>query len=258
MKRIYIFDVDNTIFSGRHQQIFPQTLQLLKAIKENKDYLLGYATGRGPAKMGIFNDIKYLFDFEITVNGSLMTSKNKLIYEVRIDQADVEHVVKDSLKKGIAVGMVGYHHEAITCMNDDVEYALKGYTEQRPIIDPKYYLKHPVYQLWMFDKNQEKLLEIIKSYPKFKPFLWHYGGIDLIYPEISKAVAIKKLKVLYPAYQVIAVGDGHNDIDMLKAADIGVAMGNTGFEELKKAADYVTPRIEEDKLFDFFKQHNLI
>ena len=37
---------------------------------------------------------------------------------------------------------------------------------------------------------------------------------------------------------VLAFGDGENDIEMLQYAGVGVAMGNAG-EEVKRAADYV-------------------
>ena len=42
--------------------------------------------------------------------------------------------------------------------------------------------------------------------------------------------------------EVIAFGDGANDLDMLEAAAIGVAMGN-GDKTLKQHADYITAPI---------------
>ena len=43
----------------------------------------------------------------------------------------------------------------------------------------------------------------------------------------------------------IAIGDGHNDISMLQAAGVGIAMGNAS-ESVRHAADYVTTSNEED------------
>jgi hydroxymethylpyrimidine pyrophosphatase-like HAD family hydrolase len=48
--------------------------------------------------------------------------------------------------------------------------------------------------------------------------------------------------------QAAAFGDNGNDASMLKAAGIGVAMGNSD-ETCRQAADYVTARIEEDGLY---------
>ena len=45
--------------------------------------------------------------------------------------------------------------------------------------------------------------------------------------------------------ETMACGDSENDIDILKAAKIGVAMGNAS-EETKAAADYITLSNEED------------
>jgi hydroxymethylpyrimidine pyrophosphatase-like HAD family hydrolase len=39
--------------------------------------------------------------------------------------------------------------------------------------------------------------------------------------------------------EIVAIGDNHNDIGMLRFAGLGVAMGNA-HDEVKAAADYVT------------------
>ena len=45
--------------------------------------------------------------------------------------------------------------------------------------------------------------------------------------------------------EVVAIGDGHNDIGMIQFAGLGVAMGNA-HEEVKSEADYVTGSNAED------------
>jgi len=44
--------------------------------------------------------------------------------------------------------------------------------------------------------------------------------------------------------EIIAFGDGENDIEMLSFAGIGVCMGN-GVEGAKKTADYITADIDD-------------
>lgn len=41
----------------------------------------------------------------------------------------------------------------------------------------------------------------------------------------------------------MAFGDGQNDIEMLRHAGIGVAMGNAA-DEVKRSADYVTTGVD--------------
>ncbi len=57
--------------------------------------------------------------------------------------------------------------------------------------------------------------------------------------------AIKILHV-HPE-EIVAVGDGENDIPMILAAGMGVAMGNAA-EGLKSVADYIAPSVEDDGL----------
>jgi Cof subfamily protein (haloacid dehalogenase superfamily) len=45
--------------------------------------------------------------------------------------------------------------------------------------------------------------------------------------------------------QVLAFGDGSNDITMLKEAGIGVCMEN-GLDSVKAVADYITDSCDED------------
>ena len=51
----------------------------------------------------------------------------------------------------------------------------------------------------------------------------------------------------------MAFGDGENDIEMLKFAGIGVAMGNA-CEELKAEADYVTLTCDENGVSEGIKK----
>lgn len=58
--------------------------------------------------------------------------------------------------------------------------------------------------------------------------------------------------------EMVAVGDGYNDLSMIQFAGLGVAMGNAQ-EPVKKAADYITLSNEEDGVAavvnKFFTKH---
>jgi Cof subfamily protein (haloacid dehalogenase superfamily) len=73
--------------------------------------------------------------------------------------------------------------------------------------------------------------------------------INIIDPEVSKGEALKALASFLgvPIKQVIAVGDGLNDIPLLEAAGLAVAMGNA-FPEVKEVADYVTLDVDHHGL----------
>jgi len=69
--------------------------------------------------------------------------------------------------------------------------------------------------------------------------------VNILHPQVSKGAAVKKIMTDYgylPA-EVIAIGDGLNDISMLEAVGASVAMGNA-FDEVKKVANYITETVD--------------
>ena len=70
--------------------------------------------------------------------------------------------------------------------------------------------------------------------------------INILNRDASKGQALKELMSFWghlPA-EVIAIGDGLNDIPLLEEAGVSVAMGNA-FPEVKQIADYITLDIEQ-------------
>lgn len=65
--------------------------------------------------------------------------------------------------------------------------------------------------------------------------------IEFLHPKVSKGSALGVIAAnlgIQPE-EVVAIGDNHNDIGMLRFAGLGIAMGNA-HDEVKAAADYVT------------------
>ncbi len=73
------------------------------------------------------------------------------------------------------------------------------------------------------------------------------SAIEVLPPNSSKGAGVDSLLTdLRVDWQhVLAIGDGENDIEMLQAAGIGVAMGNAN-DLVKGAADYVVASHHED------------
>ena len=73
--------------------------------------------------------------------------------------------------------------------------------------------------------------------------------INIIDPEVSKGTALKALAshLGVQVSEVIAIGDGTNDISLLSAAGLAVAMGNAP-DEVKEVADHVTLDVDHSGL----------
>lgn len=73
------------------------------------------------------------------------------------------------------------------------------------------------------------------------------NNLEINAPGVNKGVGLLKLGELLGIArdEIMACGDGNNDLDMINAVGLGVAMGNA-ISEIKDAADYVTGSNEED------------
>ncbi|WP_286151812.1 HAD family hydrolase [Sporofaciens musculi] len=76
---------------------------------------------------------------------------------------------------------------------------------------------------------------------------------------ITKAEAIRQILKMRECGRedTVAIGDGDNDIEMIRFAGTGVAMGN-GSPWAKEIADYVTAPIKEDGLWKAFRHLGLV
>ena len=83
--------------------------------------------------------------------------------------------------------------------------------------------------------------------------------MDIIPADGGKGNAIERILERYGLSRedAIAFGDGDNDIDMLRYAHIGVAMGNAG-EHVKTHADYVTACVDDDGIYKALKVYGLL
>ena len=71
--------------------------------------------------------------------------------------------------------------------------------------------------------------------------------LELVPNDIDKARSLEKLlkELNLTADEMIAIGDGFNDVSMIKYAGLGVAMANAQ-DAVKRVADYISLSNEED------------
>ncbi len=81
-------------------------------------------------------------------------------------------------------------------------------------------------------------------------------AIHLQPPGVSKGAAMRELAVEMgiPTSEILAIGDSENDIEMLEAAGVGVAVANAT-PATRMAADVVTSRPHGDGFVEAVKMH---
>lgn len=101
----------------------------------------------------------------------------------------------------------------------------------------------------LFDDNE---IDVLVMQDSFVDSRW----LEIFGERVSKYNAIKILMDLenISNEDVIAFGDGRNDIDMIKNTGIGVAMGNA-LDDVKDVSDYVTLSHNEDGVVYFLRKY---
>ena len=82
--------------------------------------------------------------------------------------------------------------------------------------------------------------------------------LEFFHGEVSKAAALSKLGELLhiPREEMIAMGDGANDLELIAYAGLGIAMGNAT-EAVKKKAPAVTKTNDEDGVAEAIRKYLL-
>ena len=94
-------------------------------------------------------------------------------------------------------------------------------------------------------KAEQELLDMVGD--KMDVFRSAPFFLELVPKGIDKAQSLRRLlaKINLTPADMIAFGDGYNDLSMLKLAGMGVAMANAA-PEVRADADYITLSNEED------------
>lgn len=104
-----------------------------------------------------------------------------------------------------------------------------------------------------FIGSEEEVRRVNARFPQLKmPLFAGRQGADVMEAGCSKADGLRRLARWFGEKEdlsdTVAFGDSMNDLEVVKEAGTGVAMGNAA-KELKEIADYVAPPVSEDGIY---------
>lgn len=257
--RLIALDLDGTLLDDR-KQISRRSLRALRAAAD-QGVLLVPATGRTVA--GIPTELLALpgVQYAITANGARVMdlTENRALSEDYIPR-DLALQVYDLLTQyeclvDLFQDGQGYTTEANAAQADRyVPENLRAYVlnSRLRLPDLRAFIagqERGLEKLTLFFLSEEERqkawaevaalgLEVVSSLPL---------NMEISAAGVTKGSGLRALaKALsLPAEALMACGDGGNDIPMITAAGLGVAMGNA-FPEVKAAADFITRTNNED------------
>ena len=254
--RAIALDLDGTL-TNHDKVVTPRTRQAL-LLAESKGAIIILASGRptyGIVPVAECLELEKRGGYILSYNGgNIVNAKTgEKLFSQFLPDAVIPILYKYAKEKNHA--LLGYAgNEIITEMPDDPYVKEESRINKMNIRKVDNLLEalepHPTKLLMTGDptdmiKAEEELVEILGE--KMDIFRSAPFFLELVPKGIDKAQSLLRLlsKINLTPADLMAFGDGYNDLSMLKLAGVGVAMANAA-PEVRADADYVTLSNEED------------
>ena len=254
-------DLDGTLLNSE-KQLTAYTREVLKKAIE-QEVAVVVATGRPfsgvPDELKHFPGIRYA----LTANGAriLDMQKQKVVYENLLSVESSEKVI-DILRKHHAiheffVDGVGYMDEDglrnVYAYFEDPHMAEYLQSTRIPVKDVKEKLQtmkcevDKLQGIFRNQKDKEEALEELNTLSGIVVTAAMDNNLEINKEGTNKGLGLLQLgkSLGISREEIMACGDGGNDVEMLKEVGFAVAMAN-GSDPVKKAADFVTVSNDED------------
>lgn len=252
------FDIDGTLMSFKTHRVSNSTQKAIDILKEKGIYVI-LATGRSIQSL---EHVKFLdFDGYVTFNGAFCLSKQgKVLHKQAIDTQDIQNVVEYAKKKPLSFSFM---YEDDILINDVTKEVAGMYAHLNlPVPDPvdlDNAILDGVLQTNVFLPPQEEPEFMEKVMPNCDSSRWTPLFADVNPKGMSKRIGVETFCKHFniDIKNTMAFGDGGNDLQMIQAVEMGVAMGNAN-PELKDVADYVTDSVDEDGIWNALTHFKVI
>lgn len=256
--KVLVLDIDGTLMNSE-KKITEKTKVALRAAQE-AGVTIVLASGRPtPGIVPIAKEIGldeyggYILSF----NGAIVTNfkTGEIVFETVLPHDKIQELYDASQTYGVSI--VSYKDGGIvTEIEDDKYVEIEARINNMPVVKVDCFvdaLTEPVTKCLMLGDGDylEKvevevnnqfgdLLNIYRSEPYF---------LEIMPQNVDKAYSLERLlaHLNLSRDEMVACGDGFNDLSMVRYAGMGVAMGNAQ-QVVKEEADFVTASNDEDGL----------
>lgn len=254
--RLIALDVDGTIVDNLNE-MSEAVRESIRALRDSGIEIV-ISTGRAiPGVLNTTGKLGFTDGYAVASNGAIVFAYDpvEILHAVTFDASDAVRRVME------------YVPEAIVA----VEEIGVGFRVNRPfpegevsgqfiVEDVESLIAEPVTRVVIrsTDHTAEEFSAIVDDLglTGTNYFIGYSAWLDLAPDGVSKASGLEFIcnQLDIATADVLAVGDGNNDLEMLEWAGRGVAMGHAP-EALKKVADAVTAPIEEDGLLEELRRY---
>ncbi|MEG9224550.1 HAD family hydrolase [Aeromicrobium sp. Sec7.5] len=254
--RLVALDVDGTLVTGRNE-MSPAVRETVRGLRD-QDIEVVIATGRSvPGVMDAADKLGFERGHAIGSNGSLVFTyrPTELLRAVTFDASEAVQSILDRMPDVlVAVEEVGVGYRVNRAFpSDELGGSITVQSVEELIGEPvtRVIIRSP-------EHSTEEFREVVADLglTDTNYYIGYTAWLDIAPVGTSKASGLDFLCQHLGIAQsdVLAIGDGNNDIEMLSWAGRGVAMGQA-LDEVIAAADDVTGSIDDDGVVDVLRPY---
>ena len=264
--KLLVIDIDGTLIN-RYGDVSPENREALDMARRS-GMQVSLSTGRSLKSSVPIIDQLSLDSYHIFFDGALVSNpdRGEEIYAQTIDKAVLGQMIEFAHAHDINLELYSttqYFAERETWSTEahrqffGVEPTIGDFSniwEQERIVKGGLVVTDPEEEI-KAKRFNHRFADCLHFSPVKVPTFPDVTFNNILAPNTSKGIALEVLAShlsITPA-EVVAVGDGANDISLLSAAGLAIAMGNA-HEEVKKIADHITLSVEEHGLAAAIKE----
>lgn len=254
--RMIVLDLDGTL-TNRNKEITPRTREALFELKRQGGVIV-LASGRptyGVMPLARELELHESGGYILSFNGGRIIDcrTGETVFAKELPVSSNQKII--GMAKEYGVNILTYEDDLIVTPDAGDEYVCReaavNKLQVKEIQDMENYVRFPVVKFMMLDDGD--FLAMVE--PKVKAALGRDYSVyrsepyflEILPKGIDKAASLERLlsRLGMKQGEMIACGDGYNDLSMIQYAGLGVAMENAVFP-VKKAAGYVTYSNNDD------------
>ena len=258
-RTLYVSDLDGTLLSPE-PAVTPQTARMLNAAI-GAGALFTIATARTPATVaGLLADVRLTLPAAVMTGSALWNPRENtysqasfhspeearriitllremnlpaFIYSLNDDVIDIYHIGPLSDREKKFLEERSHTPYKRVCVPESGESVLPADLSRISL----FFAMQPT-------RQTEAVYRRLRAEADCTPVFYHdmygpaTGMLEVFGHDVSKANAVRRIAAMAGADRIVAFGDNINDLPMLRAADVAVAVGNA-VEEVKREADVI-------------------
>lgn len=201
----------------------------------------------------------------ITIDGSMIVDpvSEKILYSQPLEYEDAVRLLNMGVERSVTQVIWCRNRLYGTILNDRMEDYSKRFAGGMEVLKAEYFeqlAKDGISKVLWYDTpdNVTGWVEQLRaaSFESLTACTSEPYFVEIFNAKVSKAKALEQISSMYNIQpdEMIAVGDGGNDVPMLHYAGLGIAMGNAS-DTVKKEADAVTSDNSHDAIADVLSEY---